>query len=173
MNELHLADNYIKMRYVYEGYLPNIPYHLVADSEMCDAFLPEDMTKSCYFCDNYPLLNEDLKECYDNLISKLRHHLDAKKADPQFYELPDWVYSYMMGSVTGPMSSEEDRHDLLALLHTPNIANEFTGDTQIDCHRVSEMWLLRQQAPQDEPVTVFGALHVIKSLRLEAAAIVE
>ncbi len=169
----NIAKNYIKMRYVYEGYLPNTPYHLISDSEMCDAFLSPDPEVPCYFNDYYYLQNPDMQESYDYLIKKLRQHLNTKKADPESYVLPDWVYSYMMGVVIGPMSPEEDRRDLLNLLNTPNIGNEFRADTEIDCHRVSEMWLLRQQAPQDEPVTIFGAPHVIKSLRLEAAAIVE
>ena len=35
----------IKIQYTREGYLPNYPYHMISDEEMCDAFikLPEDI----------------------------------------------------------------------------------------------------------------------------------
>lgn len=33
----------IKIKYVREGWLPNWPYHLISDQEMCDAFLKQDI----------------------------------------------------------------------------------------------------------------------------------
>lgn len=74
------------MKLVLEGYLPNYPYHLISDEEMCDAFLtypwydyrtPEQIlakyemsddekwerflegVEPCYFRDNYPYIEYD------------------------------------------------------------------------------------------------------------------
>ena len=45
MNPIH---DVIKILYTRSGYLPNYPYHLISDDEMCDAFirLPEDVYKN-------------------------------------------------------------------------------------------------------------------------------
>ncbi len=42
-----LIHDVIKIQYNREGYLPDIPYHLVSEDEMCDAFitLPGDLSK--------------------------------------------------------------------------------------------------------------------------------
>ena len=44
--------NLIKIKYIREGYLPDLPYHLISDNEMYDAFLSyneEQDTFSGYF----------------------------------------------------------------------------------------------------------------------------
>ena len=42
------TDDVVKIRYTREGYLPDYPFHLVSDDEMCDAFirLPESVQAS-------------------------------------------------------------------------------------------------------------------------------
>lgn len=40
---MSLVHDLIKIKYVREGYLPNYPYHLISDSEMCDAFINNEL----------------------------------------------------------------------------------------------------------------------------------
>ena len=50
----------IKIKYVREGWLPNWPYHLISDQEMCDAFLKQDIRvipQSLFLVDSYDKLS--------------------------------------------------------------------------------------------------------------------
>jgi len=168
-----LIHDIIKIRYVQEGYLPDYPYHLISDDEMFDAFFYNDTN---YFDMNYPCPNKDFQQKYQNLktwihyhISKYRKNQDAPKLSKR-YVLPDWVYSYMIGAVIGPMSPIEDRHDLFVLLHLDNTEDEFNEAIYTAIYRTSEVWTFKLTSEERKlrPPTMFGEPHVLKSLNLSA-----
>ena len=45
---MSFVHDVIKIKYAREGYLPDLPYHLISDEEMCDAFinLPDSIRNS-------------------------------------------------------------------------------------------------------------------------------
>lgn len=164
-----LIHNLIKLKMIKEGYLPNYPYHLISDSEMCDAFLSDDTSKPSYFYDNYPCLDSSLQEAYDALVESLKIHLNRlKESKDAYYQLPDWVYSYMLGSVISINSSELDKHDMFVLMNMDNIDDEFTADISKSCYMLSKQWLSKlPNSKKDNRVpTMFGEPHVIKYLRI-------
>ena len=175
----------IKIRYTEEGYLPSYPPHLIADDEMCDAFIryPQDDTKTedelweefladttpSWFKDNYPLVNPALGEIYRNLVNNIMYHINQFKASLNDVRiLPDWIYSYMINSVISVNSPIPDIHDLLVMLGVDNIDDIFTAEAQLECYIVSKEWLAKIPgvAMQHRSPTIFGEPHVIKSLRL-------
>ena len=164
-----LIHNLIKLKYSKEGYLPNYPYHLISDTEMCDAFLNDDKSKPSYFYDNYPCLDSSLQEDYSKLVSSLKSHIDRLKSskDAQ-YQLPDWVYAYMLGSVISVNSPELDRHDMFVLMNMDNNDDKFTADISKYCYTLSKQWLSKLvESKRDGRVpTMFGEPHVVKYLRL-------
>ena len=154
-----------------EGYLPNFPYHLISDSEMCDAFLNDNKSKPSYFYDNYPCLDKSLQAEYSELVAAITTHLNRLKAcaDDE-YELPEWVYSYMLGSVISINSSELDKHDLFVLMNMDNVDDEFTADISRCCYNLSKQWLSKipHEHNKSRAPTLFGEPHVIKYLRNNA-----
>ena len=194
----------VKIQYTREGYLPDWPYHLVSDQEMCDAFikLPDsiseyitsdyfgptvedtkntvdwyssflnDTESICYFKDNYPLIDESLSTYYKNLVNRIfyeiqefNNNLDADK------ELPDWIYSYMLGVAIGPNSSTLDIHGMISsqAVGTDNIDDYYDLDCAIQCLKISILWLKRVIVPEgavQRPPTMFGEPHVLKFIRL-------
>ena len=179
----------VKINMIREGYLPNYPYHLISDEEMCDAFLPylydEDDPLSGYetfksaefnyFRDYYPLVHPQLEDEYKTLVSEIGWHLNQLKlSDRDSYVLPNWIYSYMLGSTLGPKSDVMDLHDMFVLLDTDNLFDEFTFDCARACYDVSVNWLKKLPASQKihRPPTIFGEPHVLKSLRLQASDVV-
>ena len=174
----------IKIRLSRAGYLLNYPPHLISDEEMCDAFLPytydesdpgaglsEWSSKVGYFKDMYPLMSMALLHEYQQLVIDIAYHLHQLKTTlDDEYKLPDWVYAYMLGAVVGPYSDIRDRHDLFVLLGTDNLYDEFDEACMRACYRESTAWLdkLSTFERAHRPPTLFGAPHVIKSLRLQA-----
>ena len=164
MNMIH---NIIKMNLVDEGYLPNYPYHMISDTEMCDAFLNE--SENDYFHYMYPLVKDSLQTEYDTLVSNIQWHLDQLKSSmDDGYTLPDWVYSYMLGAVVSVHSTQRDVHDLLVLMNVDNLYDEFTPIASESCYNISKSWLdkLPRSQMEHRSPTMFGEPHVIKSLRL-------
>ena len=180
----------IKIRLVREGYLPDYPYHLISDEEMCDAFMPykydesdpfagyEDFknTSPNYFQDYYPLVHPQLEDEYKVLVSEIAWHLnELKQSKSASYRLPYWVYSYMIGSTIGPDSDILDKHDLFVLLGVDNLYDDFTFDCARACYNESSQWL--KKLPPDRrvhrPPTIFGEPHVVKSARLRALDLTE
>lgn len=158
----------IKIKYIEEGYLPNYPYHLISDSEMCDAFL--NNSDECYFYDNYPCIDESLRSDYDSLVNNISYHIDKlKHCNESEFKLPDWVYSYMVGSVIGPNSRKIDIHDLLVPMALDNVDDEFTLHASKECLKISKVWLKKYPASKldHRSPTMFGEGHVMKYLRLE------
>ncbi len=174
-----LVHDIIKIQYTKEGYLPNFPYHLVSDKEMCRAFMNMDDTG--YFYDNYSKMfqfNDILNTAYDNLVLAIQYHLNQLvNTTEDNYTLPDWVYTYMMGNVIGENSPILDIHDLIEPLGVDNLDDIFGIEQAMACYNVSKQWLLKTQEPETaiwndieinlRPPTMFGEPHVIKSIRLD------
>lgn len=179
----------VKIRLSNLGYLPNYPYHLISDIEMCDAFLPykydEEDPLSGYdecmeapinfFRDYYPLIDESLTEQYKELVSEIAWHLYKLKQAKDTYILPDWVYSYMLNAVISVNSSQLDLHDLFVLMGTDNLYDEFNVECALACYNISKNWI-NKLAPAmrlHRAPTLFGEPCVIKSCRLKAANITD
>lgn len=166
----------IKIQFVREGYLPNYPPHLIDDCEMLDAFLRysdwnsfESDDSPMYFRDYYPLLSDDLKEKYIDLMESIMYYIDQfKESEDDVRKLPDWVYSYMLGSVISVNSNILDIHDMLVSMGIDNLDDEFLPNACDMCYKVSESWLSKIPKVQlgKRVPTIFGEPHVIKSLRL-------
>lgn len=167
-----LIHDIIKIKYITDGYLSDYPYHMISDQEMCNAFI---FNKPNYFDANYPCLNTDLSKKYDDLKSAVIYHINAYLFDSDNC-IPDWVYSYMLGTVISIHSSVLDIHDLLVPLGVDNINDEFTSQSQQACYNESVKWLAKVHTNRkvlyngnyinDRPPTIFGEPHIIKSLRI-------
>lgn len=198
----------IKIKYINEGFLPNIPYHEISDMEMINAFIsrhspntPHSLeleTSFKYFDYMYPYddiiqNNETLQKHWNGLYDYIAkvckyikdyHFLTGKTI------IPSWIASYMLGNVVSPRSIVENKHDLLVLLGRDNIDDVFTEDVYLACYKISRSWILKTYSGADfdskldidnmsedaiikilelEYPSIYGALHVIKSLRLSQA----
>lgn len=129
------------------------------------------LSPDCYFSVNYPLLFDTFEEVYDKLTEALVFHIDEylnSLNSPELYVIPDWVYSYMLGTVISVNSSQQDIHDMLVLLGLDNLDDVFTEKIFQSCLEISTKWV--NKLPPDKntmrPPTIFGELHVIKSLRV-------
>lgn len=187
-----LVHDIIKIKLIAAGYLPNYPYHLISDGEMCDAFM-DIKSKSGYFYQAYPLLHESLSAAYALLESAIYYHIEQfKLSKDDTCVFPDWVYSYMLGSVISVNSEPLDIHDLISPLNVDNIDDVFTPEASIACYTVSRNWLQQTQRPTTvsipsdsiistlgfdddtlhafdlRPPTMFGEPHIIKSIRLSS-----
>lgn len=162
-----LTHDLIKMKYVREGYLPNYPYHLISDQEMFDAFLPHE--RGGFFSDMYPCKYESLRSSYNDLIAALRYHINNYLTDElNEYEMPDWIYSYMLGVCVTFTSPDLDKHDMLVLAGLDNVDDELTEEVLTYILQVSTDWVAKLPNTKNDhrPPTMFGEPHVIKSLRL-------
>lgn len=157
----------IKIKFINEGYLPNYPYHLISIQEMCDAFLPSVDDDTCFFAANYPLITDELTDEYNELKSNLFTHVSKLKSG-EVSALPDWVYSYMLGSVISVNSPESDIYDLTELMGIKSCDAEISPEMCKECYRISKQWLAK--VPDHKKVnrspSMFGELHVLKYLRL-------
>lgn len=172
---MSLIHDTIKINLIREGYLPNYPYHLISDEEMCDAFLSDNNTG--YFFDYYPLIDQSLKVPYDNIVKAIRYYLnECKKPEVDEYRFPDWVYSYMLGAAISINSDPYDIQELADLMNVSIDYGDFSTLLSTNCYRISREWLkkLNDTSTQSEdgedidlrPPTIFGEPHVIKYLRL-------
>ena len=167
---MSLSYDIIKIKYVKEGYLPNYPYHLISDEEMCDAFFSE--SNPCFFYDNYPLLDDALSYAYQALVNSIKVQISLLKSSKEDeYELPDWLITYMLGEVISVNSPIADIHDLLVLMNLDNLDDIFTPEASAACLKISDRWLKKLPLSQKagRVPSMFGEPHVIKSLRLQAA----
>ena len=113
-----------------------------------------------------------LPEEYNNLksyiISKINDYLTYYgTAEESEHQVPDWVYTYMLGEVVYKNSEYLDIQDTLALLDCSNIDNEFTKEACVACYATSVNYVA-SLATGIRPPTVFGEPHVIKKLRMDA-----
>ena len=151
----------LKIKYSEEGYLPNYPYRLITDKEMFDAFLLED---EGYFAINYPCIDESLRERYDELLDAIKYHIDNYLINN--ITIPSWVYSFMIGAVISINTDEQEIEYLYTLMNLP-VKQQFTLELAESCYQVSDEWVKKLPAKYDHrPPSVFGELHVVKSLRL-------
>ena len=155
MNRIH--DN-IKITYVEEGYLPNWPYHLISDEEMMNAFFSAGregdklvLDSNCFFANKYPLLDDndtEMSSHYQDLLEALNYFkgvfLSSISSSGEGCELPNWVYSYMLGTVISVDSDVLDIHDLLVALGKDNIDDIFTKCASSACYEVSSKWVSKQ-----------------------------
>lgn len=179
-----ITHDIIKIKLSREGYLPDYPPHLISEEEMCNAFLPynydaDDPTSGYddsmsaelnYFRDTYPLIHPDLIDEYKTLVSEIAYHLNnLKQSKDDTFELPDWVYSYMLGATLTVDSDQKDLHDLFVMLDTDNLFDVFNYDCARACYFESEAWIskLPEARREHRPPTIFGEPCVIKSLRLK------
>lgn len=156
----------IKINYINEGYLPNYPYHLTTDKEMIEAFLKPD---EGYFAVNYPCIDNSLTDDYATLLTfittKLNDYIDSGAS------IPSWIYSYMIGSVISINSEPEDIYSLESLLNldTNLWGSEFNLQLANECLSVSKDWVKKLPSKYgNRPPSMFGELHVIKSLRINS-----
>ena len=169
----------IKIKYVNLGYLPNYPYHLISDGEMLDAFYNVSRPQDTFFVNMYPYMPATVWEKeqseppvgnkYSILLSTIYTTITAYK-DGTIKQLPDWIYSYMLGEVVGPYSDKRDIHDVIYPLGADNPDDDFSADAAIACYNESTSYLNRTQpksvTDSTRPPTMFGEPHVIKSIRL-------
>lgn len=182
-----LIHDVIKIRLVESGYLPDYPYHLISDDEMCDAFIDTsncefdetesgqiinnqvnwigDRNTDRMFDDRYPLIvnDEGLSTAYNNLINSICFYIMQFKEN-YISELPNWVYSYMLGSTISPMSEVIDIEDLYRLTSLP-VRDVFNKDLYELCLTISTNQLRRIGSVSLRNPTIFGEPHVIKELR--------
>lgn len=166
-----LIHDIIKTLYAKQGYLPDFPYHLISDEEMLNAFFTNSPN---FFSDTYPC-PLDMTLQYEELKLGIQYHIDLYQETQKSeiyanrYALPDWIYSYMLGVVVGPNSTEYERHDLFVLLGLDNMEDEFNTQIYEKIYRISSKWLQKLNSFERDhrPPTMFGEPHVIKSLRLE------
>lgn len=169
-----------KIQFSQEGYLPDIPYHLISTEELLDAF--EVFFQRVYAL---PAGFESLQATYDKLYNAIheiithwkalqssQNNADVFTVDGITYtidrdHIPDWIMSFMLRRVVCPSSDVLDRHDLLALLEMPNTYDEFNLAAATKCAQISERWVSKLPIDQRRPATIFGEPHVIKSLRLQ------
>lgn len=108
---------------------------------------------------------DKLKACIISTINDyLKYCTTTEAAD---HQIPDWIYTYMLGEVVYQKSEYLDIQDTLALLGCSNLDNIFTKDACIACYKTS-MQCISMSVTDVRPFTVFGEPHVIKQLRLEA-----
>lgn len=151
----------IKIKYIIEGYLPDTPYHLISDREMVDAFMTRALVQEAdseqnakyelqgYFIDNYPIYQNtyaptDVSRSYENVVLSLYVILQLYllcKEDNIEYQIPDWVYSYMLGYPISINSNKKDIHDLIYPLGVDNIDDDFNADCMAACNSVSLAWV--------------------------------
>lgn len=173
---MKIIHDLIKMKYVEEGFIRDLPYHLISDEEMAEAFLSMEGNED-YFHTFYPLPDESMAQEYDKLVAailnEIQLYLMSKHDGGEIHVIPDWVYSYMFGNVIGPMSDIHDKHDLFVLLGTDNLEDEFNMKCYRECYRASLKWIgrymYRDLTAIVRPPTMFGEPHVIKYLRLREA----
>lgn len=129
------------------------------------------LSLDCYFSVNYPLLYEEMRSAYEELISALYYHIEVhlnSARDVIPVAVPDWVYSYMNGAVISVNSDALDIHDFFSLMNLDNQAGQFTKEIQESCLEISSKWIKKLPPTKNimRPPTMYGEPHVIKSLRI-------
>ena len=142
-----LADILAKIRLSNSGYLPNYPYHLISDKELYDAFM-DCKSGTGYFFDAYPFLNNSaLSVPYKQLVLTIQYYLllaQLSTAANAREDIPDWIYSYMLGFVIGVQSDKKDIHDLIYPLGVDNVDDDFNWQCSVACVNTSQEWIKRK-----------------------------
>jgi len=115
---------------------------------------------------------------YLTLKGAIIYHID-RYLNEEKYEIPAWVYSYLLGEVIGPKSDVRDIHDLIYPLGVDNIDDEYTPKCAQAVYNESMKWLKKTRGYVTDvnevtevrrPPTMYGEPHVIKSIRISAVA---
>jgi hypothetical protein len=135
-----LIHDIIKIRYSDDGYLINYPPHLISDSEMFNAFAGFNSGFG-FFADNYPCMSEDTDyvQAYNQLFLTIFSYIQFNILFE--LDIPDWVYSYMLGEVISINSDKLDIHDLETQTHTSEIDDTFSLACSNACLYESKLWL--------------------------------
>ncbi len=83
----------IKIKFSRDGYLPNLPYHLMSDEEMCDAFITLPSSVDQYITDDYfgPTV-EDTKTTVDWFHAYLSDTEDSMFFKDNYPLIDDEIY---------------------------------------------------------------------------------
>ena len=156
------------------GYLTGFPYHMITDKEMLDGFLRKDDEGNYegYYPDYYYCpegASQDMIDAYDTLTDTIYRLTQSYLTDGS--EIPNWVYSYMMGSTITYTTDEREINYLYQLFYSDTSSADIEFNLQLaeECFATSKEWV--QKLPTkvaDRPPTIFGEPHVIKSLRLRS-----
>lgn len=163
MNSLH---DTIKIDLIRQGYLPNYPYHMISDIEMCKAFLDVDNHTGAFY-DYYPLLDEQYEPEYTQIVTAINDQL--MQCQDMFNDeviFDDWVYSYMLNSVISVKSDGYDIQYLADMLNVTVDFGVFSKNLYGPILEISKEWMDKLPNPSQRPPTIFGEPHVIKYLRL-------
>lgn len=137
-----MIHDVIKIRYINDGYLPDYPYHMISDLEMILAFMDAD--GKGFFFDNYPQLDDGFMPAmrYRELALTIEYHLAMYLASKDTaYTIPDWVYSYMLGSAISVNSEYLNIHDLCTDLGIGDVVDEFSAFCSSKCYELSYNYL--------------------------------
>jgi hypothetical protein len=162
-----LVKDIIKIRYSNDGYLPAYPYHMISDKEVISAFA--DSNGAGFFRDNYPCLVEEAEfiKSYNQLFLSIMYYMCMKYNIPNTdVSIPDWVYSYMLGSTISINSDSLDIHDLSVSLGTSNMSDEFNAACSKACLEVSKQWLGKYDSTIDVPEIYVGKLENFLNIRI-------
>ena len=160
-----LVDDNIKISLTEQGYLMNYPYHMISISEMCEAFMNNttatpgslDSAGSGMFFDYYPCLGDrdtsvgqQLRAAYMQLVLSIQYYLLCRIfTDEETYPIPDWVYSYMVGSTISVNSDKRDIHGIIYPLGVDNIDDDFDESAELACLNTSTAWIQRSRASEN------------------------
>lgn len=109
----------------------------------------------------YSIVHENIRVRYDANTCSWKDTYDDGN-------VPDWVYSYMLGSTIGPLSDVQDIQDLATLLNLDTTNSSFDFSLSSCCLDISKKWVSKLSDGKDNhrPPTMFGEPHVIKQLRI-------
>lgn len=128
-------------------------------------FDPNNLVYRKLDSEGHVLIEQNLSTVYKTLkqfiVDAINAYLDKS------VEIPDWIYTFMLGEVVYEHSEYLDIHDTLVLLGLDNIDNKFTPEACAKCYNTSLKYVSKLPLGS-RPPTVFGEPHVIKQLRLEA-----
>lgn len=119
-----------------------------------------DVIEEINLYDAYNSLKEYIRKAIENYLKYYGTSVESE------YQIPDWVYTYMLGEVVYQKSDYLDIQDTLALLGCSNLDNEFTKEACVACFATS-LGYVSTLTTGSRPASVFGEPHVIKCLRLE------
>ena len=149
-----LIHDTIKILYTKLGFLPNYPYHLISDEEMCRAFIDciiisedERPKFTGFFYYYYTRMTGVFGSLWYRLAYSL-YYYTCLLADEQ--QVPDWVYTYMLGRVVCEKSDTLDKHDLFVSLNADNIDDTFTEEQYNACFYASSKWIIGTHASESQ-----------------------
>lgn len=173
LSDREMVDAFLKIEgEIPQGLKPAVEF---LQSDNVSGYLMDRYVIPCideFDMDNLHKPDEDVLTALVDLVAFI--HIvcnDQLKAMQKTDELvlPDWLNSYMLGSVVGPMSSTEDIHELLVLINLDNLDDVFTPGAYQTCLSVSRKWISKLPSTEGTRFpSPFGELHVMKSLVLDS-----